>query len=30
LKGRGGAGRNGGPIGDLFVIVHVSPGATSR
>ena len=25
LKGRGGAGRNGGPIGDLFVIVHVSP-----
>lgn len=25
LKGRGGAGRNGGPIGDLFVVVHVSP-----
>lgn len=23
LKGRGGAGRNGGPIGDLYVIVHV-------
>jgi molecular chaperone DnaJ len=23
LKGRGGAGRNGGPAGDLFVIVHV-------
>jgi molecular chaperone DnaJ len=25
LKGRGGAGRNGGPPGDLYVIVHVSP-----
>ena len=23
LKGRGGAGRNGGPVGDLYVIVHV-------
>lgn len=23
LKGRGGAGRNGGPAGDLFVLVHV-------
>ena len=23
LKGRGGAGRNGGPAGDLFVVVHV-------
>lgn len=27
LKGRGGAGRNGGPAGDLFVIVHVDPDA---
>ena len=25
LKGRGGAGRNGGPPGDLYVIVHVAP-----
>ena len=25
LKGRGGAGRNGGPAGDLFVRVHVDP-----
>src|SRR4051812_20798075 len=25
LKGRGGAGRNGGPAGDLFVTVHVEP-----
>jgi molecular chaperone DnaJ len=25
LKGRGGAGRNGGPHGDLFVEVHVLP-----
>jgi molecular chaperone DnaJ len=25
LNGRGGAGRNGGPPGDLFVIVHVAP-----
>ncbi|MDQ4132829.1 MAG: molecular chaperone DnaJ [Actinomycetota bacterium] len=25
LKGRGGAGRNGGPAGDLFVTVHVAP-----
>jgi len=25
LKGRGGAGRNGGPPGDLYVIVHVTP-----
>ena len=25
LKGRGGAGRNGGPAGDLYVIVHVDP-----
>jgi molecular chaperone DnaJ len=25
LKGRGGAGRNGGPSGDLFVVVHVEP-----
>ncbi|MDQ4097986.1 MAG: molecular chaperone DnaJ [Actinomycetota bacterium] len=25
LKGRGGAGRNGGPPGDLFVVVSVSP-----
>jgi molecular chaperone DnaJ len=24
VKGRGGAGRNGGPTGDLYVIVHVS------
>jgi molecular chaperone DnaJ len=24
LKGRGGAGRNGGPPGDLYVVVHVS------
>jgi molecular chaperone DnaJ len=24
LKGRGGAGRNGGPIGDLYVVVHVT------
>jgi molecular chaperone DnaJ len=23
LKGRGGAGRNGGPTGDLYVVVHV-------
>src|SRR3954464_3826588 len=27
LKGRGGAGRNGGPSGDLFVIGHVEPDA---
>lgn len=25
LKGRGGAGRNGGPAGDLYVLVHVDP-----
>jgi len=25
LKGRGAAGRNGGPAGDLYVIVHVAP-----
>jgi molecular chaperone DnaJ len=25
VKGRGGAGANGGPPGDLFVVVHVSP-----
>jgi molecular chaperone DnaJ len=25
VKGRGGAGRNGGPPGDLFVVVHVRP-----
>jgi len=25
LKGRGGAGRNGAPAGDLYVIVHVAP-----
>jgi molecular chaperone DnaJ len=25
LKGRGGAGRNGGPSGDLYVLVHVEP-----
>lgn len=25
LKGRGGAGFNGGPAGDLFVVVHVDP-----
>jgi molecular chaperone DnaJ len=25
LKGRGGSGRNGGPPGDLFVVVHVEP-----
>jgi len=25
LKGRGGAGRNGGPAGDLYVVVHVAP-----
>ena len=25
LKGRGGAGRNGGPAGDLIVLVHVAP-----
>jgi molecular chaperone DnaJ len=25
LKGRGGAGRNGGPSGDLYVTVHVAP-----
>jgi molecular chaperone DnaJ len=27
LKGRGGAGRNGGPAGDLYVQVHVQPHA---
>jgi molecular chaperone DnaJ len=27
LKGRGGAGRNGGPAGDLYVNVHVQPHA---
>jgi len=27
LKGRGAAGRNGGPAGDLYVIVHVAPDA---
>jgi molecular chaperone DnaJ len=25
VKGRGGAGRNGGPPGDLYVVVHVGP-----
>jgi molecular chaperone DnaJ len=25
LKGRGGAGRTGGPAGDLYVVVHVTP-----
>src|SRR5207244_1998567 len=25
LKGRGAAGRNGGPAGDLYVLVHVAP-----
>ena len=25
VKGRGGAGRNGGPPGDLYVVVHVAP-----
>jgi len=25
LKGRGGAGRNGGPAGDLYVVTHVAP-----
>jgi molecular chaperone DnaJ len=25
VKGRGGAGRNGGPAGNLFVVVHVDP-----
>jgi molecular chaperone DnaJ len=27
VKGRGGAGRNGGPPGDLYVVVHVAPHA---
>lgn len=27
LKGRGGAGRNGGPAGDLYVVVQVAPDA---
>jgi molecular chaperone DnaJ len=27
VKGRGGAGRNGGPPGDLYVVVHVRPHA---
>jgi molecular chaperone DnaJ len=27
LKGRGGAGRNGGPTGDLYVVVHVDSDA---
>ena len=30
LKGRGGAGRNGGPPGDLYVVVHVAPAPAVR
>jgi molecular chaperone DnaJ len=30
LKGRGGAGRNGAPAGDLYVTVHVTPHALFR
>ena len=30
VKGRGGAGRNGGPPGDLYVVVHVAPAPAVR